>query len=450
MITRRVILLLLLIPFDGFSEIVRVKGYAQELAGMVINLSVNSDPIKVKYVKLDSDTIDTDGYFELESDIQQICKATIRVNRFSSVIYLTPGKEYEIEIPKSKLFILIWSWNSGELVYNFENLDSADVNAEILTFNESYYSFFDTYAHLVGTRALRNEVEKFENEYRVFNNTFASEYAKYSIAEMKMVAGFSKDSLYAQYFKTSKLNFSNPAMERFFFLFYDEKFSRFNPLAEEKLKNLKEPLSFNKLNSLLKEHAYLENRDVRHWYALNLLELYAFFGDAELDKKIVEILKEFETTALDPMLEKSITKTRLSILKPKKENFFDIYPKVEELITSTTKPSLLLVSLGKSKERDKEAQVIDELLIKYGDLFQVVELTIGGNQRTPATWPVGDILSAEDFLRDLLIFQLPWYGWMETDGTFVGDLEKPSIFLEKKLFSLRAKEREKNKIKVGQ
>ncbi|MCH2214441.1 MAG: hypothetical protein MK086_04640, partial [Flavobacteriales bacterium] len=121
-----------------------------------------------------------------------------------------------------------------------------------------------------------------------------------------------------------------------------------------------------------------------------------------------------------------------------------------DLLINDTRPCFILVSLGRSKERDKEAQVIDQLLVNYSEYFQVLEFTIGGNQRTPATWPIKDILSAENFLKDLLIFQLPWYGWIKKDGSIELDIQKPSLKLEERLFSIRAREREKNKIKVGQ
>jgi hypothetical protein len=161
-------------------------------------------------------------------------------------------------------------------------------------------------------------------------------------------------------------------------------------------------------------------------------------------------LIQFEEAVEDPILQSAIIDTRSKFFEPKEETLYEIFPRIMELEFDRSKPCFVLVSLGRSKERDREARVLDSLLIEYGDFFQVIELTIGGNQRTPTTWPQMDVLAAQELLDGLLIFQLPWYGWMEIDGKIEESIDKPSVNLEERLFAIRAKKRSENKIKVGQ
>ena len=443
-------LFLFALPCATVAQKTVIEGEAPELAGMVIRLTVKNNPISSKRIELATDTIDNNGNFKLSCEVQTVKAAKIIVNRFSSVIYLSPGKKYNIEIPKSKWFILLWSWNTGELEYNFKGLEAGDVNTEILSFDQEFFNFFNDFGYLVGTREFRREVRTFEKKMPKFTSDFSLQYVRYSVAEMKLSAGFNRDSLYSDYLAEGNFDLMNPATSIFFFLFYSNYLTRFNLKNKAIVNGDSTELNFQTLDLLLSESLYLDQVENRRRILLKSIELTAFFGDSITRKKSVDILNDFEISTDPKEFGQSVKDIRESIQNPISQNFLDIFPQISSAKINNEKPTFILVSLGRSKDRDKEALVLESLLDEYGDYFQVLELTIGGSQRSKVKWDIIDVLSAEELMRRLLIFNLPWYGWMEPDGSLTRDLKKPSDGLEKRLYSIRAKAREAQKIKVGQ
>ena len=72
------------------------------------------------------------------------------------------------------------------------------------------------------------------------------------------------------------------------------------------------------------------------------------------------------------------------------------------------------------------------------------------DDQSEINWATVALTSPEAFLNDLDIYQLPWYGWMDSAGKLTKEINKPSEGLEERLYSIRAKAMEKQKNKVGQ
>jgi hypothetical protein len=79
-----------------------------------------------------------------------------------------------------------------------------------------------------------------------------------------------------------------------------------------------------------------------------------------------------------------------------------------------------------------------------------VEIVLGSKEQSEENWPSIQLVSPGGLLNDLDIYQLPWYGWMDSEGKLRKDIVKPSEGLEERLYSIRAKAKEEQKIKVGQ
>jgi len=442
-------LFLFLLPVSAAAQVTEISGTAPEWSGFAVEISRYQNPLSGERVFLDRDTVDASGGFHLSFDIDQINQVWLSVNRFSAPLFVEPTKKYSVKIPPSREFALIPSWRPGSFEYVFSALDSSDINAEILKFDQTYYDFFTKNARLIGNPALRKEVKMFESNLDTSDTEFMEDYVQYSLAEMKLAAGFPKNGIFNSYLKDEELKLSNPSFYSFFNVFYGDYFNRYDVnFGGASISNqLNKGLSYPELDGLLLKDDFLKREDIRQWVILKSIKetiyLKTYSGE-----KLVELLEALEARATSKPIEKAARKIRVDYTRSLSANLIELWPQLKEL-KLTGEPSLIVISQRNSNEWKRESSFIESLLDDYGDYFQVVEISLSkglGNE----FWPVLELESPESLLNDLDIYQLPWYGWMDPDGNLIRDIKKPSEGLEERLYSIRAKVKEKQKIKVGQ
>lgn len=442
-------LFLFLLPFSATAQLTEINGISPEWSGFAVEVSRYENIISGEKILLDRDTVDANGFFNLSFDIDETSQVWVSVNRFSAPLFVESERKYSIEISPSQEIALIPTWRPGSFEYLFTDLDSSDINAEIIKFDQSYFDFFTQNARLIGNPALRKEVKSFESNQNKTENEFLRDYIQYSVAEMKLTAGFSKNEIYATYLRDSELKPANPSFYSFFNVFYSNYFNRYDvKFGGESLSNLLgKGLTYEKLDSLLLKDDFLQREDIRQWVILKSIKetiyLKTYSGE-----RLVEILKSLELKAHSEMIERAARKIRIDYERSVSANLLELYPQLMDL-DLPVKPILIVVSQANSNELKRESSFVTSLFDDYGQYFQVVELSLNKDQDADF-WPVSLLESPESFLDDLDIYQLPWYGWMEPDGTLTKDINKPSEGLEERLYSIRAKATEKEKIKVGQ
>jgi hypothetical protein len=396
------------------------------------------------------DTVDAQGKFSLSFDIGEINQVWLSVNRFVAPLFVAPQKTYELEISPSREFVLIPSWRPGSFEYVFTNLDSSDINAEIIEFDQSYFDFFAQNARLIGNPGLRTEVKNFESKQNIPENEFLADYIQYSLAEMKLTAGLPKNELYSTYLKNEELKLSNPSFFSFFNVFYSDYFNRYDvTFGGMSISNqFAAGLTYEGLDSLFLRDDFLQRADIRQWVMLKSIK-ETIYQKTYSGEKLAKILLAIESSAQSEEIEKASRKIRMDYEHSVSANLQELFPTLKELKLSP-KPTLVIVSENKSNEWKRESSLINMLLEEYGEYFQVVEIAMGMDAQTEKNWAAIDLITPEALLNDLDIYQLPWYGWIDTAGKLTKDIKKPSEGLEERLYAIRAKAREAQKIKVGQ
>ncbi|HKK40463.1 MAG TPA: hypothetical protein VJ949_13665 [Cryomorphaceae bacterium] len=443
-------LFLFLLPFFAVAQTTQLTGVASEWPGFTVEISRYQNPISGEKIVLDRDTVDAKGQFQLTFENTEINHVWLSVNRFTAPLFVEPEETYAIEISPSPEFILIPSWRPGSFDYVFINLDSTDVNAEIVKFNESYFDFFTQNARLIGNPALRKEVKAFESEHELPENDFLAGYIRYSIAEMKLTAGFPKNEIYSSYLKDEELKLSNPSFYSFFNVFYSNYFNRYDlNFGGASISNkISGGLTYNELDSLFLKDDFLQEKEIRQWVMLKSIK-ESIYLKTYSGEKLVEILHSIESKAYSDMIEKAARKIRMDYERSLATNLPELFPPLKEM-QLLQKPTLVVVAQTTSNEWKRESGLISALMEEYGDFFQVVELVLDPDEHNNKNWQTIDVTFPEGLLNDLDIYRLPWYGWMDSNGELTKDINKPSEGLEERLYSIRAKVREEQKIKVGQ
>ncbi|MGB6035723.1 MAG: hypothetical protein WBG42_05615, partial [Cryomorphaceae bacterium] len=395
-------------------------------------------------------TVDADGKFTLAFDNAEINQVWLSVNRFTAPFFAEPKGNYSIEISPSPEFVLIPSWRPGSFEYVFTNLDSTDVNAKIVRFNETYFDFFTQNAQLIGNPALRRQVSTFESEHKLPENEFLADYIEYSVAEMKLTAGFPRNELYSTYLKDEALKLSNPSFYSFFNVFYSDYFNRYDAnFGGASISNLLGVgLTYEELDSLFLRDDFLHRDDIRQWVMLKSIKETIYLKTYSADK-LLGILRSIESEAQSESIERAARQIRMDYERSASGNLPELFPPLNESKLAQ-KPTLVVVTQKNSNEWKRESSLINLFLEEYGDYFQVVEIAMGIDDQSKKNWQTIDLIYPEALLNDLDIYQLPWYGWMDVEGNLTKDIIKPSDGLEERLYSIRAKAREAQKIKVGQ
>ncbi|MFT4771192.1 MAG: hypothetical protein ACI9CP_000411 [Cryomorphaceae bacterium] len=446
----RSLILLFVLPFSVAAQTTELDGISPDWSGLTVEISRYQNPISGEKIFLDLDTVDASGEFKLSFDTDEIGQVWLSVNRFTAPLFVEPNGTYTIEISPSREFVLIPNWRPGSFEYIFTNLDSTDINAEIVKFDQTYFDFFTQNALLIGNSALRQKVKTFEAKQENTKNEFLRDYVRYSLAEMKLTAGFPKNELYSTYLKDEKLKLTNPSFYSFFNVFYSNYFNRYDAkFGGANISNqLAVGLSYFELDSLFLKDDFLQREDIRQWVMLKSIKetiyLKTYSGE-----KLIELLNSIESKPHSESIERAARKIRTDYERSVSANLLELFPALKEL-ELLNKPTMVVVAQGSSNEWRRESSLLKVFLDEYGAYFQVVEIVLGSKEQSEENWPSIQLVSPEGLLNDLDIYQLPWYGWMDSEGKLRKDIVKPSEGLEERLYSIRAKAKEEQKIKVGQ
>lgn len=446
----RIWLALLLCPVFLKANETAIIGRAPSLAGHEIRLTKLTDPFSGSLEVLDLDTINSEGKFELTFSPEEVTEVYLTINRFRAPIFASPGETYAVQIPEQAEFSLIPSWRPSGFEYLLENADSTDVNFKISSFDQRYFSFYNENAQFIGTSAMRRAISDFAAQIDSTNG-FSGTYKTYSIAEMKLSAGFPKNELYAAYLKNAEIQLQNPAFKSFFDKFYADYFDQYDVrFGGATLANrFRKGLNYQGVDTLLLEDDFLQREDIRQWVILKSIN-ENIYGKKYPAAALRDLLTELRQRAVTEEIQSAAHKIEKTFQEhenavPLAELPFKKMPEPE------SKPTLLAIGHLNSKEYIKELSLLESLEKEYGEYFSVIQVFLPSEPGLEIPNQLISPANEYELITSLGIYALPWYGWVNGEGEIVEkELQKPSTGLEERLYRIRAKKREEDKIKIGQ
>jgi len=453
----RILFLLLLASISSQAQNAFIRGNVSLLPGREVRLLSISDPISKTENTLDIDTLNTEGDFELQAELDKYKSLIIAINRYKAPIYIGPADSLGLQFSSEQKYKLADSWLKGSFDYVFTQTDAHGVNKEISRFDGAYYFFFIQNARFIGTSELKNKISDFEKEFAVPDTAhpFLRVYTKYSIAEMKLSNGFNKKKVFEEYLAEDSLHVFNPAWFSFFENFYADYFSAYdNRFGGVALYNqLNTGISLDSLNTLLDEDEYLKRRDIRQLVILNsIAEAYSAkkYKKQPLEEILKAIMKSPDSELISNIANNLNAKWRKLNDKIKLEYLKNEYAQGLK-INKNSLPTLLITSLSGGPQLYKEIAVIEDLQKRYPGIFNVVELHLGVNVSSRSrTWPMVMLDKNYEFLSDFQIYSIPHFMWFDSSNRLeLNPVTKPSEGLEEMLYKLKSEKERENKIRIG-
>ncbi len=433
----------------------QISGTSHSWKHMPVRLSVLEDPITHTYQTLSVDSIDADGHFNLPFDTKETKVGWVSVNRFKAPIYMAPKHQYQIVHDHRKEDILVNTWQRGTFNYRFVDLPDAELNAEILAFDSDYYAFITENSAFIGHTKFKTGIKEFEKVHSQSEGSeYFEHYKKYSIAELKLTGGFSRKDVYDTYLKDQPIRYKDEVWYKFFDLFYADYFEFYpNQFGGETMPNrFRKGLAPYSVDTLLLKDDFLQNPELRQLVMLK--SAYESFTKKDYPKKPLLDLVNYvvETTKM-----KYIENAGKKVLEkmnfdPNTLTLFEFgAPYLPEILDlDTAKYTVLFIGDSEQKETQKEKLILESLLKKYPEYFQVVELDIA-DPLPGFPWYTFQITDVRSYLDQWHIFGIPKFVWCSPTGKILDmELERPSQGLEKRLHAMKTKREELQKIKIGQ
>ncbi|NQY66242.1 MAG: TlpA family protein disulfide reductase [Flavobacteriales bacterium] len=225
-----VLLILLGINFNSSAQNVTIKGKAESYKGQFISIVQKKDYISGLEEISSKSLIDENGNFEVAFDTEHTIKCALRIGSVNANIYISPDRTYIVSFPETPKTTPKTLSNSAFVSLLIDNGTDDDLNSLISDFNIFRDDFIDDNYGLFmrgAYRILKTKVDSFKiNANEKFGgkgNAYFKVYLKYSIGEIEIARGKSKQDLYDEYVKPHAISFYNNQYMNFFSQYYGKR-----------------------------------------------------------------------------------------------------------------------------------------------------------------------------------------------------------------------------------
>lgn len=231
--------IILFIVFTGMgilsvAQNIKIKGKAHEShIGKEIYLNTFSDLITYTLIKESTDTVDANGYFELELQTNFTQPVQITIDKLVGKIYVQPGYVYGITFPGKDNESGIRGDVEETVEIGVISADTTELNTRIIDFNMIYNRIFqNASSEFLNKNRIYNKLDTLKLisswRYKKNNNSYFKSYVEYSIAELNASASRGKNFLAANYIAGKPVQHNHFEYMNFFnayFKGYTESFS---------------------------------------------------------------------------------------------------------------------------------------------------------------------------------------------------------------------------------
>jgi len=282
---RLLVSLLVILPFIGIAQPVKITGTASGAEGKWVHLFVTKDFITSLEEEIAKARIDSSGHFSLSVDVSHVMSANLSIDFHRVEMFLEPGKSYQLEIAPMNYNSTIEInpfIQSENLHVDFRNEDPEELNALVQQFNVLHSNFL--LLHFNDLYRDRNvallDTFKFEivRSFVSTQNTYFGIYIKYKMAALIQVAKALNP------IKLGKLYFSDPPIyydNVEYMDFFNQYFTKYMTATSRSLKFidypsiLKGPSSYDALMKAMEADTLLRKTELRELVMLKgLKEMY--------------------------------------------------------------------------------------------------------------------------------------------------------------------------------
>lgn len=264
----------------GQAQHVTIKGIAGAHKKQQIAIYLYDDLITNSQTRVDADTVDARGNFELSLDIKAPQVALIRTEKLVGKIYLQPNFIYGIIFPPadSTRFIAGGTEQSVDIIVNG---DSTELNARIIDFNNRFDEFWRKHYKAFVAKRIHQDLDSFQmlmnKRYEKVKLTYFKQYVEYSFAMMNENTGRHRNYLAKQFLFGKPIDYDNYEYMEFFNQYFKQYLQKQTVTKNGNLllDAINEQGNFAHLNELIKGDPILKNDTLRELVLIKgLFELY--------------------------------------------------------------------------------------------------------------------------------------------------------------------------------
>lgn len=262
------------------AQNVTIRGIAGAHKGKEISVYLYDDLVTYSQSKIDADTVDERGNFELQLAVKKPQVALIRANRLVGKIYLQPDFIYGIIFPPadSTRFIAGGTEQSVDLIVNG---DSTELNARIIDFNMLFDEFWQKHYKAFVAKKMHRELDSFQlqvnKRYEKVKLSYFKTYVDYSFALINENTGRHRAFLAKRYLFDKPIVYDNYEYMEFFNQYFKQYLQKQTTTKNGNLilDAINSQADYRHLNELLKADPVLKNDTLRELVAIKgLFELY--------------------------------------------------------------------------------------------------------------------------------------------------------------------------------
>jgi hypothetical protein len=302
----------------GYAQNITIKGKAHgSYAGKVIRLNSPVDYITGIEQKEDQDTIDADGYFELQMHSEYTRPVSLHIDRAIGRLYVQPDFVYGITFPELDPAM---DYNNGaDLPVNIGivGADSTELNALIFDYQELYGRFFAPENSRFLTHAAvfkrADSLKKLcDVRYKQVDNAYFKNYVDYSIAAINASVSRGENFLINGYITGKPIQYNHYEYMQFFNTCFSGYLKAVG--AERKGQTLYNIINvkgdYKQLDNFLKSDKFLKSDSIRELVIIR--NLWEFYFSADFVPEAVEniIAQLNQQTRIEP--HRRITSTMLA------------------------------------------------------------------------------------------------------------------------------------------
>ncbi|MGZ3865303.1 MAG: peroxiredoxin family protein [Bacteroidia bacterium] len=284
-----------------FGQNVTIKGVASTHKQKEISVYLYDDLITYAQTRMDFDTVDSKGVFELQLTVNAPQLAIIKVGQLAGRIYLQPNFKYGIVIPPvdTSRFVAAGTEQVMEIVING---DSTELNARIIDFNDRFDEFWQKHYTSFVSKQIHRELDSFQvqiyKRYEKVKLSYFKTYLDYTFALMNENSGRHRNYLAKRYLLDRPIAYGNFEYMEFFNQYFKQYLEKQTTTKNGTLilDAINEQGDYKHLNELMKSDPILKNDTLRELVLIKALyELY--YQPKNKKANIKQMLEQVNTSS---------------------------------------------------------------------------------------------------------------------------------------------------------
>ena len=389
------IVIICLISIGINAQQVKIKGNAKSYAGDSLFWSSYEDQVTFEEKELAKCKVLPNGDFNFVINTKETVLSFIHLNVFKGILFIEPGKTYEIVLPKKVNRLpedeLNPFFEKTEFYVRALNTDENELNKQIKHFDKTFdkylSNYFQQFKGKLNKKIADSIIDATNKELPNTKNIFFNNYKKYNYASLRLMAyERNKEKLIKKYFYNKPVLYQNPAYMDMFNQLFTNYLSYFSKTKEGKAI----PYFLIKLKNLEKIKGAMDSVEVLSNDTLQELIITKslfdnFYKDDFPDESIIQMLDSImicastiENKTIATNIYKKVTNLRVGYLSPD----FQL-PNVNRQLKSLAQFRNKFVYLNfinpKSYTTMQELEVLKTMHEKKYELFEIVSICVCDN-----------------------------------------------------------------------